>query len=65
VPDQLVPGDYDADGRADVAVYREHEGNWYIQRSSDGGVMLLSLYGGVPLPTTYLPEYFTPDPVCN
>ncbi len=65
VPDQLVPGDYDGDGRADVAVYREHEGNWYVLRSSDGGVMLLSLWDGVPLPATYLPEYFAPDPACN
>jgi uncharacterized delta-60 repeat protein len=30
--------DYDADGRADVSVFRPSEGNWYIQNSSNMGV---------------------------
>ena len=31
-----VPGDYDGDGKTDLAVYHAATGNWYIQRSSDG-----------------------------
>jgi hypothetical protein len=36
--DVPVAADYDDDGRADVAVYRELTGQWFIRRSSDGGV---------------------------
>ena len=36
--DVPVPGDYDADGKADFAVYRATTGEWFIYRSSDGGL---------------------------
>ena len=46
--------DYDGDGKADIAVYRD--GTWYILRSSDGEVAATG-WGGkaedIPVPTDY------------
>jgi hypothetical protein len=41
-----VRGDYDGDGQADLAVYRNTSGGWFILRSSDG--QLQSLTWGAP-----------------
>jgi hypothetical protein len=35
--DTLVPGDYDADGKTDIAVWRPENGYWFIQQSSKRG----------------------------
>ena len=49
-----IPVDFDRDGKADVAVYRD--GTWFIKQSSDGGVTTTG-WGGlaqdVPVPRDY------------
>ncbi len=47
-----TPFDLDGDGRADIAVFRPSDGNWYILRSSDLGLTQRSfgLSGDLPIP---------------
>lgn len=41
VGDRAANADFDGDGKTDMAVFRPSEGNWYVLRSSDLGVIAL------------------------
>ncbi len=41
-----VPGDYDGDGKTDIAVYHEDSGLWIVKKSSARGSSPYVAYGG-------------------
>jgi hypothetical protein len=45
--DVTVPGDYDGDGKTDIAIFRPASGIWYVHNSSNNGLTSLAWGSGV------------------
>lgn len=58
--DVRVPGDYDADGTSDMAVWRPSDGNFYVQASTNGFTGFhWGQNGDIPVPAEFNGQGFT------
>jgi hypothetical protein len=54
--DKVLVGDFDADGKSDLAIFRPSEGNWYVNGSEQGFFVLRwGASGDIPIPSAQLP----------
>lgn len=54
--DKVLAGDFDADGKSDLAIFRPSEGNWYVQRSEQGLLVInWGLNSDIPVPSVMIP----------
>lgn len=53
--DVYVPADFDGDGKGDLTIFRESDGNWWWLRSSDSSIQTVhwGTLGDVPVPGDY------------
>ena len=53
--DVPVPGDYDGDGRIDIAMFRPLTGQWWVIRSSNDTSAMFTWGGGGDIPVPRRP----------